>query len=216
MGVEIVNAAEFTATMNRYAELYSSRHPDKGLGQIMIERARNLAIKLYEATKVIAPTQSDIAADVQKQGWNIPEKFPDGRIGRGTPDQWIGAAIKSLPKVRGRKTTERKALESSMRGSKPTLQQMQAFVIKYRTAHAGFIASGWKGALWDLGGKATGGGFGRASVNDNGSEIEIVNNAPGAAAADAKHNFTQQGIADATADMEWYIFTRLQEQRKAA
>jgi hypothetical protein len=55
MGVEIVNAAQFTETMNRYAELYSTRHPDKGLGQIMIERARNLALKLYQATKAIAP-----------------------------------------------------------------------------------------------------------------------------------------------------------------
>lgn len=214
--VEVVNADKFADTMRRYADIYSARHPEKGLGQIMLERARNLAIKLYQATKAIAPTQARIAADVQKQGWRIPTKFPDGRLGRGTPDQWIGTAIKALPKVRGRKTKDRLALEQSIRDRKPTLQDMQAFVIKHRSAHAGFIASGWKGALWDLGGQASGGGFGRATVIDNGNEIDLINNAPGATAADAKHGFVQKGIDDATADMAWYIMTRLQEERKAA
>lgn len=211
-----VNADAFSDTMQRYAEVYSRRHPEKGLGQIMIERARNLALKLYQATKAIAPTQAQIAADVQKQGWRIPTNFPDGRLGRGTPDQWLGTAVKSLPKVRGRKTAQRKAEEAAIRARKPTLQEMQAFVIKHRSAHAGFIASGWKGALWDLGGKATGGGFGRAEVMDGGNEIEIVNNAPGAAVADAKHGFVAKGIEDATKDMEWYVFTRLLEERDAA
>src|SRR3954471_7642942 len=98
MTVEVINASQFSDTMKRYAEVYSMRHPDKGLGEIVIGRALNLAIKLREATLKIAPNQAQIAADVQRQGWKIPEKFPDGRLGRGTSDQWAQTAVAALPK----------------------------------------------------------------------------------------------------------------------
>jgi hypothetical protein len=211
-----VNADQFAETMHKYAEVYSFRHPEKGLGQIIKERALNLALKLYQATKDIAPTQAQIAADVQKQGWRIPTKFPDGRLGRGTPDQWVGGSLNALPKHRGRKSKARLSQEASIRSSKPTLQDMQAFVIRHRSAHAGFVASGWSGALHDLGGQSGGGRYGHAEVIEDGAEIEIVNNAPGAAEAEAKHHFIANGIAAATQDMAVYIASRLAEERKAA
>lgn len=216
MNVEVINASQFSDTMKRYAEVYSMRHPDKGLGEIVIGRALNLAIKLREATLKIAPNQAQIAADVQRQGWKIPAKFPDGRLGRGTPDQWSRGALAALPKQRGRKTAARHTEEAAILGSRPTLQQMQAFVIKHRSAHSGFIASGWVGAIFDLGGRAKGGGFGRATVKDGGAEIDIINNAPGCTEADAKHGFVVKGIANATQDMANYITERLFAMRKAA
>lgn len=209
------NADQFAAVARRYAEVFSIRHPEKGLGQIYRERALNLALKLYKATKDIAPTRAQIAADVIKQGWRIPEKFPDGRLGRGTPDQWSQTTVAALRTARGRKTRARTAEEAAILGQRPTLQQMQTFVIKYRSSHAGFIASGWLGALRDLGGKTDGGRYGHADVKDV-DQIEIVNDAPGCIEANQKHNFVAKGIADATADMAEYIATRLSEELKAA
>src|SRR6267142_2315781 len=208
------DADKFAAVARRYAEVYSMRHPEKGLGQIFKERALNLTFKIYAATKKIAPTQAQIAADVQKQGWRIPVKFSDGRLGRGTPEQWAGTAVGALPRRRGRKSKERLAQEAAILRGKPTLERMQAFVIKHRSAHAGFIASGWLGALRDLGGQTSGGRFGRAEAK--GGEIDIINDAPGCSEANAKYNFVGKGIQDATADMAFYIADRLREQLKLA
>lgn len=213
------NLDQFSSTFRKYAEIYSQRSgAGKGMSVIILERAGKLAYELFKQTEAIAPTQSDIAADVQKLGWKIPEKFPDGRIGRGTPDQWAGTAIKSLPKVRGRKTKERRTQEAGIRSQKPTLQMMQQFVIKHRTAHRKFIASGWLGAISQLGGRVTGttqlGSGGRAEYR--GGEIDIINDRPGCVAANQKHNFVQKAIDAQTSDMAEYVATRLTQDRIAA
>lgn len=209
-----VNAEPFARVMRSYADIYGGRHPDKGLGLIILERARKLAFELYNQTKAIAPSQAKIAGDVQRLGWRIPEKFPDGRLGRGTPDQWIGQAVASMPKQRGRKSKARLAQEATVRAQKPTLTDMQNFVIKYRTRHTGFVATGWLGAISDLGGAISANGRGHAEIRPD--EIDIVNTAPGCSEANAKHGFVQKAIAAQIADMTTYIVSRLQEEKQAA
>lgn len=217
MAIE-ANTEEFSRKMRSYAAIYGPRH-DKGLSVIILERAGKLAFELYKQTKAIAPNQSKIAGDVQKLGWRIPARFPDGRLGRGDPDQWLGTAVKELPKVRGRKTNERRALEASIRNSKPTLQQMQHFVIQYRARHAGYIATGWLRAIHELGvyGVTSAKGqsiHGRIEVKVG--EVEIINDVPGAAIANQKYGFVQKAIDAQTADMTDYIVDHLQQARKAA
>jgi hypothetical protein len=97
------NADEFAEVYRRYA---SFAHSVTG-PELLARESRKLIFELYNQTKAVAPTISDITQDVVKQGWKIPAKFPDGRVGRGTPDQWKGTAIASLPKRRGRKTKAR-------------------------------------------------------------------------------------------------------------
>jgi hypothetical protein len=80
MSVEVVGTQRFKDQMLRYAAIYGPRH-DKGLGEIMLERAKKLTFQLYKETKRVAPTSSDIASDVVRQGWKIPDQVP-GRPAR--------------------------------------------------------------------------------------------------------------------------------------
>jgi hypothetical protein len=204
------NANEFAATFRRYAELNR-----RNLADLAIDQSRKLAIELYNQTAAVAPTQAQIAADVQKQGWKIPEKFPDGRLGRGTPGQWIGSAVAALPRRRGRKSKARGAQEAAILSSKPNLQQMQAFVIKHRTRAIKYVASGWLGAVQDLGGslKSSSGAVnsrrGRAEVADG--AVSIINDTPGMMAVDQKHGVIQKAINTRINDMRVYIARKIAE-----
>lgn len=216
------NAPNFARQMRKYAEIYGPRH-DKGLGEIVVERAGKLAFELYKQAKAIAPTKAQIAADVQKLGWRIPKEFPDGRMGRGEPRQWANFEIDTtLPKMgRGRKSTERRAQEQAIRAQKPTLTEMQNFVINFRSKHSGFVASGWTGALHDLGVYGGGGNrsrYGGATTTQHGSDVTVylVNDAPGVTEANAKYDFVSKAIDAQIKDMGDYISTRLHQERLAA
>jgi hypothetical protein len=192
------NAEEFSAVYRRYA---SFAHSVTG-PELLARESQKLIFELYKQTKAVAPTISDIASDVTKQGWKIPAKFPDGRIGRGTPDQWKGTAIASLPKRRGRKSKARLAEEASIASGKATLGMMQAFVIKRRVAHIGYVARGWLNAV----------------VSTEGDEVVDVinkNTGTGMAAVEAKHGVVAKAFAARSADMLGWIqqqFAKVKQQ----
>lgn len=182
------NADEFSAVYRRYAAFAHSV-----TGPELLEReSKKLIIELYKQTKAVAPNISDIAADVTKQGWKIPTKFPDGRVGRGTPDQWKGTAISSLPKKRGRKTKARLAEEAGIASGKANLAMMQAFVIKKRVAHIGYVARGWLNAVISIEGD---------------SIVDVINHNAGAgmAVVEAKHGVVARAFAARSADMLGWI-----------
>ncbi len=224
------NAADFSKQFKKYAAIYSQRSGrGKTLDQILLERAKKLAYALYEETAKIAPTKAQITADVQAQGWNIPKHFKDGRIGRGLPTDWQAQSFNDQVDARrkgkrGRKTKAEKAFESSLEGTirsaKSTLQMMQAYVIRRRLNAAGYIASGWLGAIIDLGGgaKIKSGAVsrtrGRAEIAPDG--VYLINDTPGCVEANAKYGFTGKAIAAQISDMAEYISSRLNQLRKAA
>lgn len=216
------NAASLAQTFRNYAEVYGSRHPDVGPAKMLIENARKLATDLYNVSAEIAPTQAQIAADVKKLGWKIPKKFPDGRIGRGEPSDWQGLAFsdveKSLTKGRkGRRSNKLKgqlqAAETSIRGTRPTLEMMQNYVIRRRFAHIKYIASGWLGAIQDLGGslKQSSGNVkssrGRAEVQDD--AIVIINNSAGINVVNQKYKLVQRAIQRRISDLRVYLLDHL-------
>lgn len=215
------NADGFAQQVRRYAAIFGPRH-GRNLGEVVLDRARKLAYELYKQTRKVAPTQQQITADVQKQGWKIPKYFPDGRIGRGEPSQWAGSEIAALPKVRGRKSTARRAQEAAIRAQKPTLEQMQAFVIRERSKAIGFVSLGWLAAVQDLGG-----GYanvnreqGRAEFHEDfqglNGEVDIINDTPGIVEVNAKHNVVGAAIQAQIADMGQYISDHLRQELQAA
>lgn len=213
------NMPEFARTMRKYGAIYGQRH-GKTLDLIILERAKKLAYELYAQTAAIAPDKGRIAADVQKLGWRIPPYFPDGRMGRGEPRMWADNAIDELPKRRGRKSKKRLAQEESIRNSKATLAQMQAFVIRRRASHAKFVATGWLRCILDLGGSLNK-GSGDVNPNAGGAvikpgEVELHNNTPGCVPANSKYGFVKKAIAAQIQDMTEYIVSRTQQARKAA
>jgi hypothetical protein len=190
------NAEEFAEVYRRYAAFaHSVTGPE-----LLARESKKLIFELYNQTKAVAPTISDIAQDVIKQGWKIPARFPDGRVGRGTPDQWKGNAITSLPKRRGRKTKARIAEEASITGGKSNLGAMQAFVIKKRVAAIGNVARGWL----------------RALISTEGDEVELINQNPGMRFVQAKHNVTGRAFAARSAGMLGWIHDQFAKIKREA
>ena len=201
------NAPLLAATFRRYAEARG-----RDLSELMLDQGRKLATELFVQTKEVAPTKAQIAADVKKQGWKIPGFFPDGRVGRGYPAWWG-----KIKRGRGR---PRKDAPPAPRG--PSLEQMQRFVIKRRVDALLYVASGWLGAVRDLGGslKQTSGKVepdrGRAEIKQGKgyTRITIINDTPGILAVDRKHHVAKKAIAARIADM-WVYSIRITREAKS-
>ena len=197
------NAPLLAATFRRYAEARQ-----KDLNELMLDQGRKLATQLYVETAAVAPTKEQIAADVKKQGWKIPAFFKDGRMGRGTPRMWSEARRRGRPR------------QNTAKPRRATLEQMQRFVIRWRVMHRLFVASGWLGAVSDLGGtlKATSGAIdkkrGRAEIQQGKgyTRITIVNDTPGILYVDGKHQVAKKAIVARIADMWVYIARKSRER----
>lgn len=201
-------------TYRRYAE-WNGRDGE----QLFIDQTRKLATELYQQTAAIAPSKAEIEADVKAQGWHIPEKFDDGRQGRGKSSQWLGLVLATREKRRGRKSNGQRQSEDAFLRGRATLEQMQAYVIKLRTSARLYLASGWLGAIFDLGGtlKASSGKVdserGGAEIRRSPGLLEITlwNRTPGIAAMNAKHQLVARALAVRTADMWVYIRRKMDE-----
>ena len=202
------NAPLLAATFRKYAELNR-----RDTARLLLEQGKKLAIELYNQTAAVAPTQSEITSDVLQQGWRIPKFFKDGRWGRGYPEQWLGRVVADLPKKRGRKSKARQALEARILRARPTLQQMQTSVIRFRLTARLYVASGWLPAVLRLGGavKVTSGDVdperGRAEIEEREglTRISIINSTPGILTVDRKYDIAQRAIVARIADMLVYI-----------
>ena len=178
---------------------------------------------LYQFTKEGAPSMAQIAGDVKRQGWKIPVHFPDGRTGRGTPSQWAGVKVKQLPVRRGRPTKARLAEIAAIKAAKPTLQDMQKFVIAKRIRAIYYVATGWGGAAADLGGSFPGGdliskkkrGYAESSVNGGSASITVVNDTPGILYVNKKTNLAVRALKARVADMKQYIRRKRAENAAA-
>jgi hypothetical protein len=202
---------QLRATFRKYAEV-NRRDADK----LAVDNYRKLSIDLYMVTAAIAPTREQIAADVKAQGWKIPRKFRDGRLGRGGPAQWLGAALQKRNKrigKRGRKSKRDHLSDEQFMNQRATLAQMQAFVIARRTNARLYLASGWVPAISDLGGslKASSGKVDRtrggATVSRSPGRIVVTmwNRTPGIALMDAKFGLVTRAIERRVDDMWTYI-----------
>ncbi len=212
------NASELAATFRKYLQ-YNQRDRI----ELLKKQALQLVIGskghpgLFQYTKEGAPTPAKIASDVARQGWKIPAYFPDGRIGRGHPSDWAGAAVPK--RGRGRPSKKSLANADAIKSAKPTLEQMQKYVIKRRVDAILYVASGWLGAAQDLGGSlALSSGSvksvrGRAETNvgAGGVSITLVNNTPGILYVNDKYQVAKRAIAQRVADMNEYILRKQQE-----
>ena len=211
----------FSDAFRKYAEW---NHRDGA--DLFVDQTRKLATELYNQTAAIAPSEAQIQSDVDAQGWEIPKRFPDGRLGRGTPAQWIGAAYhaaikaKSLIKKRGRGAKGYNiAQENAFRDQRPTLQQMQAFVIARRMKSNFYIATGWLGSILALGGSVQSSSGkvdpkrGGAQIRRSPSEVDIVlwNETPGIETMEEKRHFVEKAIAVRAVDMWVYIRRKMTE-----
>ncbi|HEX8312159.1 MAG TPA: hypothetical protein VF614_12625, partial [Chthoniobacteraceae bacterium] len=114
------NAGSLNDTFARYAE-WNRRDRE----QLFEDQSRKLATELYMQTAAIAPTKATIASKVKSLGWAV--------IKRGTPQQWVGRAVGRKSRRIGRPSNEDRAAFEAAREKKPTLAQMQAFVIAKRS-----------------------------------------------------------------------------------
>jgi hypothetical protein len=182
------NAEELARTFANYAKLNG-----RELEPLFVEENRKLATELYTQTALIAPTKAEIAADVKALGWKIPKWFHKGgkrgwRFGRG----------------------------KAKAGKKETLEEMEAKVIRIRTNHAKYIASGWLGAIIALGGKTSSkvdperGGI-EVSHSPGQVEITIWNASDGVVTMDNKKNFSGKAMGNRRLDMLGYIARKLSE-----
>jgi len=214
-------------SFRHYAEWYTDAHPDANAAELFVDQGRKFATELYVQTAAIAPSNSEIASDVKAQGWEIPVKFADGRLGRGVAAQWLGYAwqkiVKGSPRRRGRprkgETAAREAGEEAFLSRKPTLAEMQAAVIKWRQNARLFLASGWLGAIADLGGSlsASSGkvdrGRGGAEIRHSAGLTEIIlwNRTPGIETMNEQKGFVAKAIAVRAADMLVYVQRKMDE-----
>ena len=212
-GIEInqSNTGRVREMFRTYAT-YNKREID-GLA---LDQSRKLATDLYVETAAIAPTKAEIAADVKALGWKIPTRFADGRMGRGTIRNWLGLAFAKQQKrirKRGRRSKKDHQDEATYMAGKPTLAQMQAFVIKMRDHARLFLASGWLGAIVDLGGTTKdSSGFvyrdrGGATVFRSPGLVQVIfwNRTPGILTMQDKKDFVGKAMARRVADMWVYI-----------
>ena len=212
-GIEISssNTGRVREMFRQYTQ-YNKRDSDA----LAIDQTRKLANDLYNATAEIAPTRAEIAADVKALGWKIPTRFADGRLGRGTIKNWLGLAYAKQQRrirKRGRKSKKDHQDEATFMAGKPTLAQMQAFVIKLRNAARLYLASGWLGAIVDLGGstKASSGFVDRdrggATIFRSPGLVQVIfwNRTPGILTMQDKKDFVGKAIAARVSDMWEYI-----------
>lgn len=173
------------------------------------DQSRKLANELYNVTAAIAPSRSEIAADVRALGWKIPTRFADGRIGRGLPGDWTGFALTKRERRKKGKPVD----EAAFRAKRPTLAQMQAYVIALRSRARLFLASGWLGAIVDLGGSPKT-SSGKVDRDRGGADItrspglitvEFWNRTPGIEGQNSKHDLVGKAVKARVADMLIYI-----------
>lgn len=218
-GLTISSDSTALASLRQTFRTYAAWNQRDSAG-LFIDQARKLATELYVQTAAIAPSKSEIAADVKALGWKIPRKFRDGRLGRGVPAQWLGSALARRAKKRGRKSKLSLAEEEAFMAQRPTLEQMQAFVIANRSSARLYLASGWLGAVADLGGslKNTSGKIDRsrggATIRRGAGSIsvEFWNRTPGIETMDAKKHFVAKAIAVRMIDMQAYIARKRAEE----
>ena len=219
MGIEISssNADAHREMFRNYCE-FNKRDNER----LFVDEARKYATELWKVTAAVAPTKAQIQADIAKQGWKIPTRFADGRLGRGVAKNWLGNAwdtIQKSKKRRGRRTKQSHLDEADFMAQKPTLAMMQAFVLKYRLAARLFTASGWLPAVLRFGGSPKGSsGFtgpkhGSASLTrtDGRLTYTFVNSTPGIAGQDAKHNLVATAKRNRILDMQKYIYRKIGE-----
>jgi hypothetical protein len=186
---------------------------------------------LYQVTAALAPSEAQIEADVKRQGWKIPAYFKDGRMGRGASKMWRASAYQHRTgKKRGRPSKGDVAAREAYLGGKPTLAEMQAFVIRRRVAARLFLASGWLGAIADLGGLLPssaahrGALQGRSGVSKyrGGADvyrapglirIAFWNVTPGIAAMEAKRGIVGPATANVERDLQIYLARKKEEDR---
>jgi len=209
-----------------YAKWYTDSHPDANLAELAVDQGRKYATELYNQTAAIAPSEAKLTADVEQLGWKIPKKFPDGRLGRGWPQQWTGHAYlqaiktKLIRKKRGRNAKAANiAQENAIRDAKPTLQQMEQAVIAWRKNARLFLATGWLPAVQTLGGsmKQSSGSVdpnrGGAEIRHIGDRHEVViwNATPGIETMNEAKGFVARAAAVRIADMSIYIRRKMEE-----
>jgi hypothetical protein len=211
------NSTVMSAMFLEYA-----RWNQRDTADLFVGESRKFANELYNQTAAIAPSKATISAKVKSLGWHV--------IKRGTPQQWTGQALQKRQKGRrGRPSLKNIAADAAFLATKPTLQQMQAYVIAKRSNARLYLASGWLGAIADQGGKlkTTSGKVdhdrGGAEVYRAPShvEVEFWNRTPGIVEMDAKHGLVAKAYAVRIADMLVYIERKIAESqnrvfRKAA
>lgn len=205
--------------------------------ELFIGETRKYAVELYVQTEAVSPTKAEIAADVRALGWKIPAFFADGRIGRGLPRMWadfIQARKEKGQRRRGRPTkgtAEEREEQRAKVLNRPTLAQMQAFVIAVRNRARLYLASGWLGAIADLGGtppssldrrgelahrsgvtSARGGATIRRSAGR--VEIDLWNETPHIVAFDQEHQIVERARAARALDL--YVYIRRKQAEAAA
>lgn len=248
-GIEI--NSNTTRVREAFAQYASYRKRDRE--EAFRDQARKLAVELYNQTAAIAPTEAQVASTVRALGWHIPAYFgaapardgkgrivgpaPGSRIGRGVVAQWVGVAWeKQKPKRRrGRPTkAQQKRYDKKQAAffddyfSRPSLDQMQAFVIMMRTNARLYLASGWLGAVVSLGGSVkarAGGQSGSGAVSserggafvtvaDGLMSVTIWNRSVGIEDVDAKRGFVAAAVAVRVEDM--WVYVRRKEQEGLA
>ncbi len=218
------NASQLAKTFRTYVEL-NGRNPI----ELLKKQALQLVIGskgfggLYQFTKEGAPTWGEISGAVKRQGWKIPVTFPDGRTGRGTPAQWAGVKINALPVRVGRPTKTRLGEIAAIKAAKPTLEDMQRFVIARRIRAIFYVATGWGGAAADLGGSFEGGeviskkkrGYAEFSASGGSASVAVVNNTPGILYVNKKTNLAVRALKARVDDMKLYIRRKHAESAQA-
>ncbi len=218
-----VDLHKFEAFQNQFRQYVEWNRRDTEI--LFLESARKLATELYVETAKEAPTKARITADVQRQGWRIPQVFRPGnfgkawRRGRGIPAQWLGYAMGKMRQ--GRPTKAAQAARTKGMSARPTLKQMQDFVIKIRYDARLYLASGWLGAVSDLGGKlkSTSGKVdsqrGGAAVQrgQNFLRAELWNNTPGIAKISSERGLVERAIRARMEDVQLYIDRKMREAR---
>lgn len=205
-------------TFRKYAEWNQ-----RDAGDLFVAQCGKLAVELYTQTKLIAPTKDEITADVKKLSWHIPAFFPDGRIGRGIPRMWADFLLEKREKrKRGRPSKGAAAARANplpRLSAAEMLALMQEFVIKLRVRARLFLASGWLGAVEDLGGSLSSSSGqvdrerGGAEVNRTPTGVEVVlwNRTPGIEDMDEKHQMRAKAAAVRIYDMRLYILNHMNE-----
>lgn len=226
--IDMSAASRLRDTFREYAEWN-----ERDLRTVAINKARAMAggitkktehgtfDGLYQTTAATAPSEGRIEADVRAQGWRIPEFFAKAgggtRMGRGLPRMWAHFAFKGARKgKRGRATKGELAIRDD---PKPTLGQMQAFVIAMRIKARKYLASGWLGSIADLGGNSPRSEIsvdherGGADVRESQGllEVEFWNRTPGIEEVNARYGFAQEAIENSIADMKFYIARKKEE-----
>ena len=190
--------------------------------QLFVDEARKYATELFVVTKSVAPSKAQITADVRAQGWHLPKFFKDGRLARGVPQNWLGLAWETMQRQigkRGRRTKKNHLDEEAFMQQKPTLAEMQKFVIKLRMAARFFTASGWLPAVMRFGGSTKGtSGFtgpkhGSATLTRSEGRLRytFTNATPDIAEQDRKHGIVATAKANRVADMKTYINRKIAE-----